>query len=377
MAINSNNEVNLIDIITTENGITKLPKNYKINGIFYFLDYKNVYDKNTLSDFKYNKLPKINIFEKDIKKFYKSRKGSIVATWSSETNYDVFQSIYIDTSKPFVVNGFCKIINVIDINLINPKWLTFYLNFNPIIQKQRSSIPYTTRCNMTLNELKNIKIKIIPIETQQQIINIIEPFEKLKVHLLNRKNLIIKLLNDLYLLNSSKNEKDILSFASLYNKKYQNQISYIETSNIDENFSLINNIKTIQKDKKPSRANLTPRENSLIFSKLIGSNKLFPIYDKKYLNYVYSTGFYNISSDDLDWYLFGFWNSDDFIKQKNNNSSGTLMEGITINGLKKIKIKLPKNNYHLNSILHLISKHNIIIKKIDNIISHLINLYIV
>ena len=181
----------------------------------------------------------------------------------------------------------------------------------------------------------------------------------------------------MYLLNSSKNEKDILSFASLYNKKYQNQISYIETSNIDENFSLINNIKTIQKDKKPSRENLMPRENSLIFSKLIGSNKLFPIYDKKYLNYVYSTGFYNISSDDLDWYLFGFLNSDDFIKQKNNNSSGTLMEGITINGLKKIKIKLPKNNYHLNSILHFISKHNIIIKKIDNIISHLINLYIV
>lgn len=92
---------------------------------------------------------------------------------------------------------------------------------------------------------------------------------------------------------------------------------------------------------------------------------------------MYSTGFYNISSNNLDWYLFGFLNSDDFIKQKNNNSSGTLMEGITINGLKEIKIKLPKNNYHLNSILHLISKHNIIIKKIDNIISYLINLYIV
>ena len=98
----------------------------------------------------------------------------------------------------------------------------------------------------------------------------------------------------MYLLNSSKNEKDILSFASLYNKKYQNQISYIETSNIDENFSIINNIKTIQKDKKPSRANLTPREDSLIFSKLIGSNKLFPIYDKNYLN------------DDLDWFYLDF-----------------------------------------------------------------------
>lgn len=197
------------------------------------------------------------------------------------------------------------------------------------------------------------------------------------MHLLKRKTLLIKLLDDLYLLNFSKNEKDILSFANLYNAKYKNQSLYIETSNIDENFSLINNLKTINENKKPCRANLTPKENSLIFGKLIGSKKLFPIYDKQYLNYVYSTGFYNISSNELDWYLFGFLNSNDFITQKNSNSSGTLMEGITINGLKKIKIKLPKINYCLNSILYLISKYNVIIEKIDSIISYLINIYIV
>ncbi len=180
MAINSNNKVSLIDVVTMENGITKLPNNYKINGQFHFLDYKNVYDKNVLSEFKYNNLPKINVFEKDINKFYKSRKGSIIATWTSETNYDVFQLVYVNTNKPFIVNGFCKILNVIDNKLINPKWLSFYLNYDPIIQKQRSSIPYTTRCNMTLNEIKNMKIKIIPIQIQQEIINIIEPFEKLR-----------------------------------------------------------------------------------------------------------------------------------------------------------------------------------------------------
>ena len=45
------------------------------------------------------------------------------------------------------------------------------------------------------NALLNYKFKLPNLDEQQQIINIIEPFEKLKVHLLNRKNLIIKLLN--------------------------------------------------------------------------------------------------------------------------------------------------------------------------------------
>ncbi len=53
------------------------------------------------------------------------------------------------------------------------------------------------------------------------------------------------------------------------------------------------------------------------------------------------------------------------------------MEGITINGLKNIKIKLPKNNYYLNSTLVLISKYNIIIEKINSIILHLIDFYII
>ncbi len=258
---------------------------------------------------------------------------------------------------------------------IKDKYLYYWwLKNNSILYKNSVG---TTVKSLRINNFTSPIIRLPNLEDQQQIINIIEPFEKLKLHLLKRKTLLIKLLDDLYLLNSSKNEKDILSFANLYNAKYKNQSLYIETSNIDENFSLINNLKTINENKKPCRANLTPKENSLIFGKLVGSKKLFPIYDKQYLNYVYSTGFYNISSNELDWYLFGFLNSNDFITQKNSNSSGTLMEGITINGLKKIKIKLPKINYCLNSILYLISKYNIIIEKIDSIISYLINIYTV
>ena len=162
MAINSNNEFwNLLEIVKTENGITKLPNEYKVNGKYNFLDYKSVYNKETLTNFKYKNLPKINIFEKDKNKFYTSKQNSIVVTWSSETNKDVFQATFIETEKPFVLNGFSKLLFIKKEyeNEIHPKWLTWYLNYDFSIQKQRESIPYTTRCNMTKNEMKNIKIK--------------------------------------------------------------------------------------------------------------------------------------------------------------------------------------------------------------------------
>ena len=202
------------------------------------------------------------------------------------------------------------------------------------------------------------------------LINIIEPFELLKQNFYNKKNKLINLINYLYKYNSQNSDKEnyLLSMTNLFNKKYENQNMYIETSNINENMSITNKIKEISKNKKPSRANLSPKNNSLIFAKLRGSQKIFPIYDKKYTNYVYSTGFYNISANDLDWYLLGFLNSKDFIIQKNNNSSGTLMQGITIKDLNKIKIKIPKNKYKLNSIVKTISKINLVIEIISNLI---------
>ena len=225
----------------------------------------------------------------------------------------------------------------------------------------------------------NFKFKICDKANQQAIINIIEPFENLKSKILKNKNKLINFIDSVYKYISSNSQKEItlLSFANLFNEKYLNQNLYVETSNINENMSITNTLKNITKNKKPSRANLSVAQNSLIFSKLIGSKKIFPIYDCNYTLYVYSTGFYNISANELNWYLLGFLNSKDFEIQKNNNSSGTLMEGITIEGLKKVKLKIPNENYELNIILKLISKLNLMLKNIDEIINKLIQLYVV
>ena len=114
-----------------------MPKNYKNDGKYKFLDYKNVYKKDTIHDFQYKFLPKINIFEKDYKNKYKSQKNSIAITWTSETNIDIFQATFINTNKPLVLNGFCKIFKIRDKFPILPQWLTWYLNFDKHIQKNQ------------------------------------------------------------------------------------------------------------------------------------------------------------------------------------------------------------------------------------------------
>ena len=167
--------IELSKIINIENGITKLPKNYKINGKYEFLDYKTVYKRESINDnFEFQK---INIFNKNLN-MYKNNYWNLIFTWSSETNNDIFYGTYINTHKKFIVNGFCKILKVIDTSY-SPKWLCWYINYSKNVQAVRESILYTTRCNMKKKYLDDIKIPKINIFAQQQIIDIIEPKEKL------------------------------------------------------------------------------------------------------------------------------------------------------------------------------------------------------
>ena len=170
-----NSYVSLSDVIKTYNGITSLPKDYKTDGNYKLLDYKTVYKKQIINDYVYDTLPLIKIFDKDYRKSF-DMNCALVCTWSSETNKDIFQVSYVQSRKKMILNGFCKGLIVTDDRFIS-KWLYYYLNSSKAIQKIRESIVYTTRCNMSNSILKSIKIPIIDIKTQQQIIDIIEPFE--------------------------------------------------------------------------------------------------------------------------------------------------------------------------------------------------------
>ncbi|MGL4616643.1 MAG: restriction endonuclease subunit S, partial [Mycoplasmoidaceae bacterium] len=233
----------------------------------------------------------------------------------------------------------------------------------------------TTILHLSRKIFEEIIIYIPDINQQQKIIDIIEPFEIQKNNLNKKLEKIISILKKIYLYTSNSNYVDIAKFINLFTKKYSGQNRYIETSMISK--CKINCFEEIKKLK--SRANLTPRNNSIIISKLVGENKIYPIYDFELVEkYVFSTGFFNFSSN-INWYIFGFLLNKSFEIQKSALATGTTMKGLNNNSIKKIKILDINKKYSkidIDIILVIINKINKSIKIIEKIIENLIELYI-
>ena len=161
-----------------------------------------------------------------------------------------------------------------------------------------------------------------------------------------------------YVYNSSENYVFFDDYCNFISNKYIDQKKYIDTSMVKE-------LEILEPEKimiKKSRANLSLSINSIIFSKMNGENKVYPIY--------------NVSSDN-NFHLLGFMLSKSFLEQKSNASVGTLMAGLNSNSFKNIYFKKPKDSKtSFNFLLEYINLIDLQIKKTNDIISNIIELYI-
>ncbi len=212
------------------------------------------------------------------------------------------------------------------------------------------------------------------IKSWNILIDIIEPFEVMQNYINQKLNKMNYFLIDFYKWLKTKNKIEFNKLCNIYSKKYNNQKFYVDTSSVKT--SIIKHPAYLK--KKKSRSNLTVALNSIIFSKLRGENKVYPIFKESLLGNVYSTGFINIISD-YSAYVYGFLLSNDFITLKNNNSVGTLMEGINnkiVNNWYINELNYEKWNKDFDLSLALINYYNELIIKIDKIIKLLLSLYI-
>ncbi|VEU59118.1 restriction endonuclease subunit S [Mesomycoplasma neurolyticum] len=298
----------------------------------------------------------------------------------------------------FNINSVAYFLDIISKQNINEKYLFFLLKTKE--QLIISKLSGSAQRHLKSSVLLNISINIPPLNTQNSIIDIIEPHEELflrhnhlvridtienaekdiktlidiiepieqlkntinKIKLILKKHLIL-----IYKLNQSSKEP-IKNQIIIKNKKYKNEKFYCPTSLVSELSLNKENLILLDQTKKPSRADLTIEDNSFIFSKIIGENKLM-IFSKA-PNIVFSTGFFNIKSkNETNDHLLSFLLSNDFIYQKNQLQTGTLMQSLNKENLNKIFIKkdiLYSNNLfsQLSNLINLEKNINSILKKI-------------
>ena len=143
-------------------------------------------------------------------------------------------------------------------------------------------------------------------------------------------------------------------------KKFNDEKKYVATADVSN--SSINRFTMVKYDDKPSRANMTPIENSIWFAKMEGSKKniLVTNYTRELLNnYIFSTGFMGIEciNNSIN-YLWELINSDSFVLEKDALSTGTLMAGISNSTITNYKYLIPTDE--------VINKFNKIINVINN-----------
>lgn len=241
---------------------------------------------------------------------------------------------------------------------IKSSYAFYILSSQPFIDYVVSTSKGTKMPRGDRSAIMNYLINIPSIREQEKIIEIIKPIENAEKNLNNQMSVLKEILANQY--NSLTTERDYFyRYINIHNDGYSGQKKYFATNAIGEFEVDLNKIQDISLER-PSRADLTPQPNSLIFSKLDGENKVLYIPEK--FNYVVSTGFFNFTNEFMD-HIVGFLLSDDYKKQKTMLSTGTTMVGLNIDGLRQIKLKRPTNN------ISVLTKHLTLLLQIMNALS--------
>ncbi len=258
-------------------------------------------------------------------------------------------------------------------NIINSKFLYYWLITKKGYKELCNTAIGSAQKALTIDKIGNIKIKLPSIELQQHIVDIIGSIDD-KIE--NNQKLIDKLYEYLNLqmkklaYNKEKIQiytNDEISIANSGIDKFAGEKIYLDTSSVIGN-SIIDNSYKVSYSNRPSRANMTPQDNTVWIAKLKNSPKHIIV--KSYCDdlknkYIFSTGFLGIKISKESFNLLAiYFISETFEKEKDNLSVGATMQSINNNTFKNMYIpKFENSDYiHFNKITENIFK---LIYKLD------------
>ena len=124
---------------------------------------------------------------------------------------------------------------------------------------------------------------------------------------------------------------------------FEGEKTYVSTGAVDCDHVDYAQTERVTYDNRPSRANLSVAEGDILFAKMCGTKKTLRI-DRPLSEHLYSTGFCAVRANEslMDAaLLYHLLASDQFLTQKDQNSSGATQKAITNAGLRKIVIQVP------------------------------------
>ena len=272
---------------------------------------------------------------------------------------------------------------------IIPEYLYAYITLPYITDKLHAIAETSTSAYPSIkpSDIENLIIPVPSIKIQSKVARILSNFDK-KIELNNQinDNLFkqeLDLYNEWFVNYNFPNSNGKYKKSELENIPYNWKVGYfgdniltkivksgvecfdgekeyLATADVDG--TIINNSSIITYGNRPSRANMTPISNSIWFAKMENSKKNILIMDymKDLIDsYIFSTGFMGIEciNNSVN-YLWCLINDKNFLNIKNNNSTGTLMAGLSNNTTKNIKYIIPDQAtmFKFNEIVNPINK---------------------
>ena len=140
------------------------------------INFTDVYNKRWLSGNSFKGL--VDVSEDEIER-YSAKKGDVFFTRTSETREDVgMSSTLIEDVPNCVFSGFVLRARPTT-DLLLPKFCSYYFSTQAVRDTIVRYAAFTTRATTTGPKLSKIMVPILPIEKQQQIVDILDRFDAL------------------------------------------------------------------------------------------------------------------------------------------------------------------------------------------------------
>ena len=286
---------------------------------------------------------------------YLVRKLDIYITPSSEVPNEIGMSAVVSEDIPNTVYSYhIARIRIRDFDLVNPYFISYLFKSKSIRRQIQESSQGITRFGLTKPKWENLVFPIPPIETQNQIVKVLDSFLELDISLkieLDARKIQYGYYRD-FLIDDDSIDRELVELGECLEKiervnwksNPNFEPNYVDLSSVDiESMSIVTTTK-IAASTAPSRAQHLIKKNDVLFGSTRPTlNRICSVLEE-YDGHVASTGFCVLRANPsklFHRYLFHLLNSASFRLFVSEKQEGASYPSISESAIRAFSFKLP------------------------------------